>query len=38
MKDRQRKEIVSHVTPETFYGIAIVLILGILLMTGFIYM
>ena len=37
MSDRQRKEIVSHITPETFYGIVIVLILGILLLTGFIF-
>ena len=37
MKDNPRKEIVSHVTPETFYGIAIALVLGILLITGFIY-
>lgn len=35
MSDRQRKEIVSHVTPETFYGITVVLVLAILLLTGF---
>ena len=37
MSDHQRKEIVSHVTPETFYGITIALILLILLLTGFLY-
>jgi hypothetical protein len=35
MSDQPRKEIVSHVTPETFFGIAIALILGILLVAGF---
>lgn len=37
MSDRQRKEIVSDITPETFYGIAVALILLILLLTGFLY-
>lgn len=34
MSDRPRKEIVSHITPETFFGIAIVLIMGTLILAG----
>ena len=34
MSDRQRKEIVTDITPETVFGIAIVLFLGTLIITG----
>ncbi len=35
MSDRRRKEIVTNIAPETVLGIAIVLVLGILLLAGF---
>ncbi len=35
MSDRRKKEIVTNIAPETVFGMAIVLVLGILLLTGF---
>lgn len=37
MKDNQGKELVSNIAPETVFWTVIALVLGILLLTGFLY-
>lgn len=37
MSDQQRKEIVTEITPETVFWATIAIVLGILLITGFLY-
>lgn len=37
MKDNKGKEIVTNVAPETVFWTVIALVLGILLLTGFLY-
>lgn len=37
MNDKQKKEIVSSITPETFFLIVIALFLGTLILTGLMY-
>jgi hypothetical protein len=37
MKKRQGKEIVTNIAPETVFWSAIAIVLGILLLTGFLY-
>lgn len=36
-KDRQGKEIVTNIAPETVFWTVIAIVLGILLITGFLY-
>ena len=36
-KDRQGKEIVTNIAPETVFWAVIAIVLGILLLTGFLY-
>jgi hypothetical protein len=37
MSDHERKEIVTNIAPETVFWAVIALVLGILLLTGFLY-
>jgi hypothetical protein len=37
MKDNQGKELVSNIAPETVFWTVIAFVLGILLLTGFLY-
>ena len=37
MSDRKGKEIVTDITPETVFWSVIAIVLGILLLTGFLY-
>lgn len=37
MKDNQGKELVTNIAPETVFWTVIALVLGILLLTGFLY-
>ena len=37
MKDNKGKELITDIAPETVFWIVIVFVLGILLLTGFLY-